>query len=168
MGRTSAKKIGLSPEILSGYKLQVCDINEKFLQLVWNTIEEQGNKIAALLIDNIIGTAQKYKKETIFSADGTGLENLWVDYYTQKQSEDVGDIEKMEEILSGICFNEIIDLKTQNNDQHKILTLYLSQSGYNYDECLLDDTGLEAFFLSEIQSAALSFTNKPIVEYIDK
>lgn len=168
MRRTSANNIGLSPENISGYQLQVCDINEKFLQLVWNTISEHGNKITALLIDNIIGTAQKYKKETIFSDDDTGLENLWVDYCTQKQSLDVSDITKLEEILSGICFNEIIDLKTQNRDQHKILTLYLSQSGYNYDECLLDDDDLEAFFLSEIQSAALNFANKPIVEYIDK
>ena len=54
MTKTTFKNDDLSHETLSDDKLQVRDINEKFLQLVWNTVEEQGKKIAGLLIERII------------------------------------------------------------------------------------------------------------------
>lgn len=168
MTRTSAKNIGGLPENFSGYKLGVLDINEKFLQLVWNAFEEQGRNITALLIDRIIEAARHYKKETLYSKDGGGLENLWEDYCSLMQSENAPNLKKLEEFVSGICFNEIIDLKTQNRDQYNVLTLYLSQSDYNYSECLLDDNRLEAFFLSEIQSAAVNYSKIKVAEFVER
>ena len=168
MTRTSTNNIGKLPENFSGYKVGVLDINEKFLQLVWNTFEEQGRKITAMLIDRIIDAARHYKKESLFTKDGEGLENMWEDYCSQMRSENAPSLTKLEEFISWICYNEIIDLKTDSRDQYNMLTLYLSQSDYNYSECLLDDNQMEAFLLSEVQSAAVNYSKIKVAEFVER
>jgi hypothetical protein len=168
MRKTTIKNDDLSPENLSVYKSKVCDIDERYLQLIWDTLEEQGKKITGMLIEKIIGTAQKYKRETMFSDDDNGMESLWENYCSQKQSEKLPDFKKQEELISGICYKELIDLKTGNGDQYNILTLYLSQASFNYEERMLDDSELEEFFLSEIKSVARNYTNKHIAEFVDR
>jgi hypothetical protein len=168
MTKSKIKNDNLFSENLSVYKLQVRDINEKFLQLVWNTIEEQGKRITGMLIERIIDSAQKYKRETILFDNTSGLENLWDDYCFQKQSKQFTGFKKQEELISGICYKELIDLKTGEKDQHNILTLYLSQSSFNYEERTLCDSELEEFFLSEVKSVARKYTNKHIAEFIDR
>jgi len=168
MTKTTFKKDDLFPETLSEYKLQVRDINEKFLQLVWDTIEEQGKRIAGVLIERIIDTTQKYKRETLFPGGDNGLENLWDDYCYQKQSNELQDFKKQEDLISAICYKELIDMKSENRDQHNILTLYLSQSGFNYDERTLCDSELADFFMSEIKSVAKNYTKKHLTEFADR
>ena len=168
MKKTTFKKDDLSLETLSEYKVQVRDINEKFLQLVWNTIEEQGKKITGLLIERIIDTAQKYERETLFNGDDNVPKSLWDDYCYQKQSEKFQDFKKQEDLIAAICYKELIDMKSENRDQHNILTLYLSQSGFNYDECILCDSELADFFLSEVKSVAKNYTKKHLTEFADR
>lgn len=168
MTKTTFKKDDLSPETLPEYKLQVRDINEKFLQLVWNTIEEQGKRITGMLIEKIIDTAQKYKRETLFTGDDNGPESLWDDYCFQKQSEKFKDFKKQEDLISAISYKELIDMKTENRDQHNILTLYLSQSSFNYNECTLCDSELADFFMSEVKSVANNYANTHLSEFIDR
>jgi len=168
MTKTTIKKDDSCPENLPVYQLLVSDINEKFLQLVWDTLEEQGRKITCKLIGSVVETTKKYKREVIFSADGSEPESLWDDYCAQKQSGELPGFRKQQELISGICFNEVIDLKLKNKDQHNILTLYLSQSSFNYSERTLDDSELAEFFFSEVNSFALNYTNKQIVEFIER
>ena len=59
-------------------------------------------------------------------------------------------------------------MKSENRDQHSILTLYLSQSGYNYNECILCDSELADFFMSEVQSVARNYTSKHLAELADQ
>jgi len=160
---TTLKNDDLTPETSSEYKLQVRDINEKFLQLVWNTIEEQGKKITGQLIEKIIGTAQKYKRKTLFP-DNYGSESLWDEYCNQLQSEKFRNFKKQEDIIFSICYKELIDMKSEKRDQHNILTLYLSQSGFNFDECILCDSELADFFMSEVQRVARNYTSKHLAE----
>ena len=137
------------------YKLDVKDMNEKFLQLVCVTVEEQSKKILNTIIAGIIVAARKFVKKTSLPAESEELTNLWEDYCFQKRTEESEHFKMQEEIISGLCYKELMDLKSKNRDQYNILTLFLSVSAFNYEERMLEDTEIEDFLLSEVKRAAV-------------
>lgn len=145
----------LFPGITPFYKLDVRDMNDKFLQLVCITLEEQSKKILNTIVAGIIVAARKYVKKTSVTAGIDGLNNLWEDYCYQKRTEESVHFKMQEEIISGLCYKEMMDLKSKNRDQYNILTLFLSVSAFNYEERMLEDTEIEDFLLSEVKRAAV-------------
>lgn len=162
MEDTSILHDDLFPGKIPFYKLDVRNMNEKFLQMICIIVEEQGKNILTKVIEDIKGAAQKYVKKTSLTIESHGLKNLWEDYCFQQQTEKSAYFVMQEEVISGLCYRELIDLKTKNIDHYNILTLYLSVSIFNFEERMIDDAEIEDFLLSEIKKAAIKYPVKEI------
>lgn len=136
--------------------------------LAYDIVQKQAKQILKKLHFRVIRKVQSYGRETMQSADDSGLANLWDEYCVQLQSEEGFGFNLVEDLVFDICGDVLEELRKKDKISFNTVELFLNADHLNLlpeDEMMYDETTQILF--NEVGAIAADYSNQRINNFLD-